>query len=88
MITVSKRVILCRLSGGTSPFAADSDRDTLLKVKEGQWQFDEQEFAQISDDGKDFISGLLNADPRWVYHVYVFNLIKHVWDNDQGTRHS
>lgn len=51
-----------RLSG-SSPFADDSDRDTLLNVAKAEWKFNDN-FSTISGEAKDFISRLLVKDPR------------------------
>lgn len=49
---------LCRLSG-LSPFAGDNDIETLKNVKACDWDFDEEAFRDVSEEGKDFIKRLL-----------------------------
>lgn len=44
---------------GLSPFAGENDIETLKNVKACDWDFDEDTFAIISDEGKDFIRRLL-----------------------------
>lgn len=47
-----------RLSG-LSPFAGDNDIETLKNVKACDWDFDEEAFTNVSEEGKDFIRRLL-----------------------------
>jgi len=49
---------LCSLSG-LSPFAGENDVETLKNVKACDWDFDEDTFNIVSDEGKDFIRRLL-----------------------------
>lgn len=56
--------ILFRLSG-ESPFQGDNDADTLALVTAAQWEFDEESFDEITEEAQDFISSLLQRDPRW-----------------------
>lgn len=51
-------MVLFRLSG-LSPFAGENDIETLKNVKACDWDFDEDTFAIVSDEGKDFIRRLL-----------------------------
>lgn len=52
-----------RLSG-ESPFQGTSESETLALVTAAQWEFDEESFEDITEEAKDFISSLLNKDPR------------------------
>lgn len=52
-----------RLSG-LSPFAGDDDIETLRNIKRCEWEYDEEAFQFISDEGKDFIRRLLIHD-KW-----------------------
>lgn len=56
--------ILFRLSG-ESPFQGNDDAETLALVTAAQWEFDEESFEEISEEAKNFISSLLDKDPRW-----------------------
>ena len=47
------------LLSGLSPFAGASDIDTLRNVKSCDWEFDEEAFRNVSEEGKDFIRRLL-----------------------------
>uniref|UniRef100_A0A336KYA7 CSON000839 protein n=1 Tax=Culicoides sonorensis TaxID=179676 RepID=A0A336KYA7_CULSO len=70
-------VITYILLGGYSPFRGENDRETLTKVREGQWQFTGSIWSHISDDARDFISKLL------VYNAYdrldVKTALQHPW---------
>jgi len=44
---------------GLSPFAGENDIETLKNVKACDWEFDEDAFAGVSEEGKDFIKRLL-----------------------------
>lgn len=46
------------LLSGISPFRGVNDRETLTKIKEGRWEFDER-WTNISSEGKDFVRKLL-----------------------------
>lgn len=56
---------LCRLSG-LSPFAGDNDIETLKNVKACDWDFDEEAFRDVSEEGKDFIRRLLVKNKEYV----------------------
>jgi len=47
------------LLSGLSPFAGATDIETLKNVKACSWQFDEEAFVNVSEEGKDFIRKLL-----------------------------
>ncbi|KPU74929.1 uncharacterized protein Dana_GF19006, isoform G [Drosophila ananassae] len=66
----STGVLAYVLLSGLSPFAGDNDVQTLKNVKACEWDFDEQSFNNISDDGKDFIRKLLvaNKEKRMTAH--------------------
>ncbi|XP_071488548.1 protein Obscurin-like [Diadema antillarum] len=48
-------VIAYILLSGISPFAGEDDRQTLLNVRGGQWDFDDEVWDDISDEAQDFI---------------------------------
>ncbi|ODM93780.1 Twitchin [Orchesella cincta] len=58
------------LLSGLSPFAGENDIETLKNVKACDWDFDEEAFANVSDEGKDFIRNLLvkNKEKRMTAH--------------------
>uniref|UniRef100_A0A672L5J9 Myosin, light chain kinase 5 n=1 Tax=Sinocyclocheilus grahami TaxID=75366 RepID=A0A672L5J9_SINGR len=57
-------VICYILLSGVSPFQGNSDAETLALVTAAQWEFDPESFGDITDEAKDFISGLLRKDKR------------------------
>ncbi|XP_055747657.1 myosin light chain kinase, smooth muscle-like isoform X1 [Salvelinus fontinalis] len=57
-------VICYILLSGESPFQGNSEAETLALVTGAQWEFDEESFEEITDQAKDFISSLLNKEPR------------------------
>lgn len=58
------------LLSGLSPFAGENDIETLKNVKACDWDFDEEAFANVSEEGKDFIRCLLtkNKEKRLTAH--------------------
>lgn len=70
-------IITYILLGGTSPFRGNNDRETLTKVREGQWQFNGAIWNDISKEGRDFITKLLVFNP---YHrMDVKTALAHPW---------
>ncbi|GBN78554.1 Twitchin [Araneus ventricosus] len=65
------------LLSGLSPFAGDNDVETLKNVRACDWEFDDEAFANISNEGKDFISKLLtrSKDKRMTAH----ECLEHPW---------
>ncbi|XP_053944399.1 myosin light chain kinase, smooth muscle isoform X2 [Cuculus canorus] len=57
-------VICYILLSGESPFQGDNDMETLSNITAAQWDFEEETFSEISEQAKDFISELLQKDPR------------------------
>ncbi|XP_016767640.1 obscurin isoform X7 [Apis mellifera] len=51
-------IITYILLSGISPFRGNNDKETLMKIREGKWEFDDR-WKNISEDGKDFIRSLL-----------------------------
>lgn len=52
-------IITYLLLSGRSLFRGENDRETLTKIKEGKWVFDEDLFSNYSAEARDFISKLL-----------------------------
>uniref|UniRef100_A0A8C9ELV2 Protein kinase domain-containing protein n=1 Tax=Pavo cristatus TaxID=9049 RepID=A0A8C9ELV2_PAVCR len=57
-------VICYILLSGESPFQGDNDMETLSNITAARWEFEEEIFSDISQQAKDFISQLLQKDPR------------------------
>ncbi len=58
------------LLSGLSPFSGHNDVETLKNVKNCLWDFDQESFKNISEEGKDFIRKLLirNTTKRMTVH--------------------
>lgn len=52
-----------RLSG-LSPFLGDNDAETLNNILACRWDLEEEEFQNISEEAKEFISKLLIKEKR------------------------
>ncbi|XP_058467261.1 twitchin isoform X5 [Malaya genurostris] len=68
------------LVSGLSPFAGETDIDTLKNIKQGTWDFDEVAFKDASEECKDFIRRLLikNTEKRMTAH----ECLMHPWLSD------
>ena len=54
----------------------DTDTDTLSNVISGVYDFDYEEFADVSDSAKDMIRKLLQKNKKYeTYHYYIIYLI-------------
>lgn len=51
-------IITYILLSGISPFRGNNDKETLMKIREVKWEFDDR-WKNISEDAKDFIRSLL-----------------------------
>ncbi|XP_044576089.1 obscurin isoform X6 [Cotesia glomerata] len=67
------------LLSGISPFRGANDRETLTKIKNGVWDFDERWWQHISIEARDFIRKLLvyQVDER----MDVTAALRHPWLN-------
>lgn len=65
------------LLSGRSPFRGNDDRETLTRIREGRWVFDDDWWIHISSEGRDFISKLLvyQAEGRMDVHA----ALRHPW---------
>ncbi|KAL2089382.1 hypothetical protein ACEWY4_014070 [Coilia grayii] len=75
-------VITYMLLSGLSPFLGDDDSETLNNILACQWSFEEAEFAQTSDEAKDFITRLLVKSKSW--RMSASQSLKHPWLSDRG----
>ncbi|XP_039304591.1 obscurin isoform X4 [Solenopsis invicta] len=71
-------IITYILLSGISPFRGANDRETLKKIREGKWDFDDR-WKNISNEAQDFIRNLLvyNVDKR----MDVRAALAHPWFN-------
>uniref|UniRef100_A0A8C0F751 Protein kinase domain-containing protein n=1 Tax=Bubo bubo TaxID=30461 RepID=A0A8C0F751_BUBBB len=70
-------VICYILLSGESPFQGDNDMETLINITAAQWDFEEEIFSEISQQAKDFISQLLQKDPR--HRLSSVGALLHPW---------
>ncbi|XP_073789387.1 myosin light chain kinase family member 4 isoform X8 [Danio rerio] len=75
-------VITYMLLSGLSPFLGEDDNETLNNILACQWSFEEAEFADISEEAKDFISRLLVKSKSW--RMSASQSLKHPWLSDRG----
>ncbi|XP_054607970.1 myosin light chain kinase family member 4 isoform X3 [Nothobranchius furzeri] len=75
-------VITYMLLSGLSPFLGDDDNETLNNILACQWNFEEEEFADISDEAKDFITRLLVKSKSW--RMSATESLRHTWLSDRN----
>ncbi|XP_073709247.1 myosin light chain kinase family member 4 isoform X2 [Garra rufa] len=75
-------VITYMLLSGLSPFLGEDDNETLNNILACQWSFEEAEFAEISEEAKDFISRLLVKSKSW--RMSASQSLKHPWLSDRA----
>ncbi|XP_054906427.1 myosin light chain kinase family member 4 isoform X3 [Poeciliopsis prolifica] len=75
-------VITYMLLSGLSPFLGDDDNETLNNILACQWNFEEEEFGDISEEAKDFITRLLVKSKSW--RMSATESLRHGWLSDQN----
>ncbi|XP_034387133.1 myosin light chain kinase 2, skeletal/cardiac muscle [Cyclopterus lumpus] len=75
-------VITYMLLSGLSPFLGDDDNETLNNILACQWNFEEEEFTDISDEAKDFITLLLVKSKSW--RMGAAESLRHPWLSDRS----
>ncbi|GAB1597543.1 obscurin-like [Argonauta hians] len=65
------------LLSGISPFYCENVADTLNKIENGEWNFDEEAFQHISEEAKDFITNLLKKEP--LFRLEIDDCVNHPW---------
>ncbi|KAM9364137.1 uncharacterized protein mylk4b [Pholidichthys leucotaenia] len=75
-------VITYMLLSGLSPFLGDDDNETLNNILACQWNFEEEEFKDISEQAKDFITRLLVKSKSW--RMSAAESLKHPWLSDHS----
>ncbi|XP_048018273.1 myosin light chain kinase 3 isoform X3 [Megalobrama amblycephala] len=73
-------VITYMLLSGLSPFLGDDENETLNNILSCQWNFEEDEFSEVSNEAKDFISKLLVVDKSW--RIGATEALRHPWLSD------
>lgn len=56
---------------GLSPFMGDNDAETFANITRADYDLEDEAFDAISNDAKDFISGLLVKRKEYVSHRYL-----------------
>uniref|UniRef100_A0A3B3ZQP0 Protein kinase domain-containing protein n=1 Tax=Periophthalmus magnuspinnatus TaxID=409849 RepID=A0A3B3ZQP0_9GOBI len=72
--------VITYMLSGLSPFLGDDDNETLNNILACQWNFEEEEFTDVSDEAKDFITRLL-VKSKW--RMSATESLKHPWLSDQ-----
>ncbi|XP_018430312.1 PREDICTED: myosin light chain kinase 3 [Nanorana parkeri] len=70
-------VITYMLLSGLSPFLGESDAETMNYIVNCNWDFDSEAFDQVSEEAKDFISGLLVKEKSC--RLSAGQCLKHEW---------
>jgi calcium-dependent protein kinase len=78
-------VIMYILLCGYPPFNGETDNEILNKIKTGKYVFPEEEWDNISDEGKDLIAKMLEFNPSTRYSAS--ECLSHRWltDNTKKT---
>uniref|UniRef100_A0A3B3S890 Myosin light chain kinase family member 4 n=1 Tax=Paramormyrops kingsleyae TaxID=1676925 RepID=A0A3B3S890_9TELE len=79
--TWSLGVITYMLLSGLSPFLGEDDNETLNNILSCKWTFEDEEFMDISDEAKDFITRLLVKSKSW--RMSAAEALKHPWLSDR-----
>ncbi|XP_060045140.1 myosin light chain kinase family member 4 isoform X2 [Erinaceus europaeus] len=73
-------IITYMLLSGLSPFLGDNDAETLTNILACRWDLEEEEFQDISDEAREFISKLLIKEKSW--RISASEALKHPWLSD------
>ncbi|XP_035882496.1 myosin light chain kinase family member 4 isoform X5 [Phyllostomus discolor] len=73
-------VIAYMLLSGLSPFLGDDDAETLNNILACRWDLEEEEFQNISEEAKEFLSKLLIKEKSW--RISASEALKHPWLSD------
>nr|XP_044992313.1 myosin light chain kinase family member 4 [Jaculus jaculus] len=73
-------VITYMLLSGLSPFLGDSDAETLSNVLACRWDLEEEEFQDVSEEAREFISKLLIKEKSW--RISASQALGHPWLSD------
>uniref|UniRef100_A0A3Q4I4K8 Myosin light chain kinase family, member 4b n=1 Tax=Neolamprologus brichardi TaxID=32507 RepID=A0A3Q4I4K8_NEOBR len=73
--------VITYMLSGLSPFLGDDDNETLNNILACEWNFEEEEFKDVSDEAKDFITRLL-VKSKW--RMSATESLKHPWLSDRS----
>jgi len=79
-------VIMYILLSGKPPFLADTEFETLDKVRLGQWKFAGACWGQVSDDAKSLVKTLLRMSPK--LRATAEDALDHAWIRSLASRAS
>ncbi|XP_006870641.1 PREDICTED: myosin light chain kinase family member 4 [Chrysochloris asiatica] len=77
-------VIAYMLLSGLSPFLGDNDTETLNNILACRWDLEEEEFHDVSEEAREFISKLLVKEKSW--RISASEAVKHPWLSDHKLR--
>jgi calcium-dependent protein kinase len=70
-------VILYILLSGEPPFHGDSPSQTMRKVREGEYDMDQNTWRFVSESGKKLVLGLMEMDPK--KRLTITEVLSHEW---------
>ncbi|XP_068850314.1 myosin light chain kinase family member 4 [Capricornis sumatraensis] len=70
-------VITYMLLSGLSPFLGDDNAETLNNILACRWDLEDQEFQDVSEEAREFISKLLIKEKSW--RISASEALKHPW---------
>ncbi|XP_001510079.4 myosin light chain kinase family member 4 [Ornithorhynchus anatinus] len=73
-------VMAYMLLSGLSPFLGEDDAETLNNILACRWNLEDEEFQDISEEAKEFISKLLIKEKCW--RISASEALKHPWLSD------
>ena len=77
-------VIMYILLSGRPPFAGDSDKEIMEKVRIGKYDLEEPPFDKLSSSGKDLIKKLLIMDPK--KRISAQEALNHPWFKENRSK--
>lgn len=61
---------------GLSPFMGDNDAETFANITRADYDLEDEAFDAISNNAKDFISGLLIKRKEYIF--YIFHILRNI----------
>jgi len=55
---------------GLSPFMGDNDAETFANITRADYDLEDEAFDAISNNAKDFISGLLIKRKEYIFNIF------------------
>jgi calcium-dependent protein kinase len=77
-------VIMYILLSGRPPFAGDSDKEIMEKVRIGKYDLEEPPFDKLSSSGKDLIKKLMIMDPK--KRISAQEALNHPWFKENRSK--